>query len=420
MCINSKHLLLTQETTLPHWSPWHKLLFRFWGLYFIIYFYLSHFSGLWLPIARKLAPMMGINNYLTVNHNGSGDGLFNYVQVACMLLVAFTVSVVWSAIDRRRKSYYTAFYWVWVVVRYTVGYYMLVYGLSKVYVGQFPAPTLHRLVQPYGMSSPMGLAWTFMGASRGFSMFTGLAESLGGFLLLFRPTVKAGALLSFGVLAVIVAMNFGYDIPVKLFSSHLLLGTIFILAPEMSRLLKFMFTGKAIAASAMYMVPFSSTGPKIARTSIKTVAMLVLMMVMLQMYASEKEWYLEKETVPLAGLYTAETVVQGNDTIPARLNDATRWHYFIVQFEGKATIRYMNDSAAYYEMTVDTLKNVVTLKGDDEKEMYLHYKQQDKSLTFERYLNNDTTRYILSRKTADDFLLINRGFHWVNEVPYNR
>ena|GEM_PF-5392919 len=34
-----------------------------------------------------------------------------------------------------------------------------------------PSPTLDRLVQPFGDASPMGLVWTFMGASTAYPIF---------------------------------------------------------------------------------------------------------------------------------------------------------------------------------------------------------------------------------------------------------
>ena len=47
------------------------------------------------------------------------------------------------------------------------------YGINKVFALQFPEPGLQRLTQDYGDSSPMGLMWTFMGASAPYTMFAG-------------------------------------------------------------------------------------------------------------------------------------------------------------------------------------------------------------------------------------------------------
>ena len=68
----------------------------------------------------------------------------------------------------------------------------------------------------------MGLLLNFMGYSTAFNMFTGLAEAIAGFLLLFRKTVTFGSLMSMTVLSNIVAMNFCFDVPVKIYSANLL------------------------------------------------------------------------------------------------------------------------------------------------------------------------------------------------------
>jgi hypothetical protein len=41
----------------------------------------------------------------------------------------------------------------------------------------------------------MGILWTFMAASTGYTIFAGLAEAVAGLLLLFRRTSTLGALL---------------------------------------------------------------------------------------------------------------------------------------------------------------------------------------------------------------------------------
>jgi hypothetical protein len=65
----------------------------------------------------------------------------------------------------------------------------------------------------------MGLAWTFLGFSKAYNYFMGIAEAGGGLLLLFRRTAIFGVLLSMIVTSNIVAINFCFDVPVKLYSS---------------------------------------------------------------------------------------------------------------------------------------------------------------------------------------------------------
>src|SRR5262249_15637843 len=122
---------------------------------------------------------------------------------------------------------------------FCLGTAMVGYGAFKLIASQFPAPTLDRLMQTYGESSPMGLLWTFMGASETYTMFVGSAEMIAGILLFPRKTSTLGALMSIGVLSNVVALNFSYDVPVKLYSSHLLAMAIFVLLPDARRVANF-------------------------------------------------------------------------------------------------------------------------------------------------------------------------------------
>ena len=51
-------------------------------------------------------------------------------------------------------------------------------------------------MRPYGDSSPMGLVWTFVGASVGYEIFSGLFEAISGYLLFWRRTALVGSLMA--------------------------------------------------------------------------------------------------------------------------------------------------------------------------------------------------------------------------------
>lgn len=89
-----------------------------------------------------------------------------------------------------RVRYRKGLHWFTFALRLAIAVSMFGYGLAKLSGAQFSSPADFRLFQSYGNSSPMGLLWTFMGHSQVYSSFTGLAEILGGVLLLSRRTAK--------------------------------------------------------------------------------------------------------------------------------------------------------------------------------------------------------------------------------------
>ncbi|HVX48771.1 MAG TPA: hypothetical protein VHB48_01390 [Chitinophagaceae bacterium] len=169
----------------------------------------------------------------------------------------------WTLIDRKRQSYDTLNYWLVTVVRYFVAFTMFNYGFVKIIKLQFPFPSLNTLMEPYGQSSPMGLAWNFIGFSKGYNYFTGIGEITAGFLLLLRRTARFGAILSLVIAGNIMAINYCFDVPVKLMSSALVVMSLFLLFEDRTRLVNFFFRNKPVE-------PVSAKVPRFKKKGLNT------------------------------------------------------------------------------------------------------------------------------------------------------
>jgi len=221
-------MLTAGSSTETDWSFLQKLIFRlsfiFFGLYIIPFpvnyipifnSWLDWIHGSWTWLVPQTGKyILRLPYEVTVTPNGSGDSTWNYVQVFLILSSAILGTLIWTLLDRRRNNYQRLLYWFTVAVRYYLAFNLIAYGSYKVFKSQFPAPNIYRLTETYGQSSPMGLAWTFLGYSKGFNYFMGFAEIIGGLLLLFRKTKTLGALFCMTVTANIVAINFCFDVPV--------------------------------------------------------------------------------------------------------------------------------------------------------------------------------------------------------------
>ncbi len=75
-----------------------------------------------------------------------------------------------------------------------------------------------------------------MVASKAYTIFCGVVEVLGGVLLLIPRLTTIGAMVCFATLSNVFVLNLSYDVPVKLLSFHLLLMSLFLLAPALPRL----------------------------------------------------------------------------------------------------------------------------------------------------------------------------------------
>src|SRR5580698_6849106 len=213
------------------------------------------------PLA-KLAHWAGVHIFHLTGEaadwhpTGSGDTAMNYVLTACVFVLALAGTAIWSAIDERRgrREYRTAYAWLRLVLRFTLAVTLFEYGFAKVFPGQFGlAPDLRELSETYGDSSPMHILWFFMTVSRPYTIFGGLAEVIPGVLLLFRRTTTLGLLGAAAVMANIVALNFCYDVPVKLYSTHLLLLAVYLLLPDMQPIWEFFVRRRAAQLTGVWL-----------------------------------------------------------------------------------------------------------------------------------------------------------------------
>jgi uncharacterized membrane protein YphA (DoxX/SURF4 family) len=401
------------------WSRTQKAAFRFFSIYFLLYLFTSPFDGLYIGMVTWLSRTVGLGGSITVLPNGSGDTTFNYLQLICLLAIALIASLIWWLLDHKRKHYDPLLYWFLVLLRYGLAYYMIVYGFAKIFPdGQFPSPSLIRYMQTYGESSPMGLAWTFMGHSREFTLFTGMAEALAGFLLFFRRTTMFGCLFGMIVLANIVALNFCYDIPVKIFSSHLFLIAFFILSPDLPRLIGFFFQNKLINPVRHY--PAMTRGwERITWIVLKVLILGLITFQQISGYSYDDPDYVsDVKKLPLYGIYDVRQFISAGDTLAPLTTDTSRWYYLVLDRNQRAFIRRMDGIAKKCEYAVDTSDQTLTLRKEDKPLLVFAYQKKDSNHlllhSYSKALSIDL------QKRPDTFLLKNRGFRWINEYPFNK
>lgn len=426
-------LLPNPEAT---WSQSKKILFRFLFVYFVMYA-LSHPFGVPLEdvilkyynlLWDALVPWVGehvlrLSYEITVKPAGSGDTTYNYVQIFAMAVLAGFLCLLWSLIDRKRANYTKLAYWLTVSVRYYLAVVMFSYGFVKVFKVQFPFPRLEQLVTPYGDSSPMGLLWTFMGYSTPYTVFAGLGEVLAGALLLFRRTTTLGALVVIAVMSNVVMMNFSYDVPVKLFSSHLLLMGLALAARDLRRVVSVFVLNRPAPAVALS-APFSRRWMNRGRWVVKAVffgyVVFTLISGSLEMKA---KWSDDRPKPALYGLYDVETFVHNGDTLAPLITDSLRWRNLIVDWEGFASVKMMDDQIARYAFEPDTTGCTITMYSyaDTTDKALLGYERPaPDELVLKGVLQGDTLAVHMKQFDRQHFLLVNRGFHWINEYPFNR
>ena len=138
-----------------------------------------------------------------------------------------------------------------------------------------------------------------------------------------------------------------------------------------------------------------------------------------------KEYGDLRKKPPLYGIYNTELLIKNNDTIPPLITDTTCWRQIIIQTNNYARIKLMNDTIRNYNFKIDTAKiEAVSFPvWDTTAKIYFTYAKDGDYLILKGKIKNDSlnTLYLkLKRYDENNFRLMSRGFHWINEYPYNR
>ena len=423
----------------PSWTHSQRILFRFFFLYFLLFIIIQNngafpYWGVLMKYPTEglhiLLPWIGkhilqLPKDITVFTNGSGDTTYDYVIVFFAASIALIGCVVWTIVDRSRTSYNTLYYWLMVIVRFYVGLMLIHYGLVKVFKLQFPGPGAYRLTQFYGDSSPMGLAWTFLGFSKGYNLFMGLAE-VAAVLLLFRRTMTLGAILTLMTTANVMAVNYFYDVPVKILSTHLVVMTIFILLYDAKNLWQFFVGRKSVKLGIQELPLFQKKVPKIGRIVFKVLLIgNSLIIGGWQTYKMYQQYGDDAPPSKLSGIFQVERFLLNNDTLPPLVTDTVRWRQLFIEYDIVARVRMMNDSVNRFRFSIDSAATEMHFvhRNNDSIRFDFKYAWPSAELLELKGRHRNDSIYMLLKLNRDlkgNFRLTKRGFHWVNEFPYNR
>jgi uncharacterized membrane protein YphA (DoxX/SURF4 family) len=429
----------------PEPTPWSlgtKVAFRFTFVYFLLYTLYFPFAFLPFPPFLQISALYnslwsaGVpwisSHVLHLTHDfstdfrntaaGSKDTTYVYVQVLCYLAIAAVATVIWSVLDGRRRDYRWLHNWFMAYIRMVLAAVMIPYGAAKLLPVQFPAPSLSKLLETYGDSSPMGLMWTFMGASATYSFFGGATEVLSGLLLVIPRLATLGALVCIGVMSNVLVLNLGYDVPVKLGSLHLILMAAFVVAPDLRRLLDFFVLNRRTEPAPVQ--------PLFRHRLLNGIAIglqVAFGVVLLTYNVAHNHLKVERAnharaSAPLYGIWSVDQFTLDGQARPPLLTDTTRWQRLIIESPGDAAVQPMQGPVRYSFLHMDGSGRRFLLNMPDSPgwsaEFSYENPQPDLLILTGRIAGSPVT-VTLHKEDESKFSLTSRGFHWIQENSAN-
>jgi hypothetical protein len=357
------------------WPLWQRVLFRFFFVYWLLQitpwawfgelpgvsFIVGYYEKLvdWAVYASN-AQFFHVREKL-IPMNGSGDTSYAWTQLWLYLSLALIACLVWSLLDRPREAYRTLSYWLRLIVRYYVASAALGYGIIKIFGLQMGFPTTSQLSTP--------LSWLFIGYSMPYQVFSGVMETVAGLLLLFRPTITAGLLAATGAFLNVVMINLSYDVPVKLYSSHLLVACLFLLAIDAPRLLNMLVLNRPAPATHLYDQPFTVPWQIWGSRAVK--AFFVFQLVFAPFMRGYERFQTAKAPPKQGpfrtGVYNVTRYAVNGVEIPSTAGDTLRWGDVIFDSNGAGSISTRDQffqqryRRAYFRYKPDTAARTVDL-----------------------------------------------------------
>jgi uncharacterized membrane protein YphA (DoxX/SURF4 family) len=414
------------------WSLGTRIAFRFLFLYFILFTLTSHAVNA-VPFTRPLvraymtawyAAIVWLDAHLLhTGYNfwqsdfadaGVSNSELGWVLFLCYLVLCAAATAVWSVLDRRRERYGRLYAWFRLVLRFSLGLTLIHYGAIKVIPSQMMAPPpLPFLLQRVGELSPMRMLWVFMGSSPAYESFTGMAEMAGGLLLLLPRTTLLGALLCAADMAMVVVLNFAYDVHVKLLAMNLLAMALVLAAPDFRRLADLFLLNRPVPPAR---TPALSSRPWLARAP-------HILLLLLGLYAAGRDLATAHQRYrhshpprpPLYGAWSVDRFEIGGREVPVE-TDPARWRWVLFSRPGSLMVETMAGSIRGFLLDLDPKGQTLRLRSKRESGLRADFAFAEPApdrLTLEGRLDGRPARMSLSRMPLNT----TERFHWVFIIP---
>ncbi|MEP6780033.1 MAG: hypothetical protein ABJC26_09105 [Gemmatimonadaceae bacterium] len=391
---------------------------------------LGSFAILQVPVVWFGAHVLHLSEPISLLPSGSGDRLFDWTLVLMMLIIATVSTSVWSLRSKTATNHAKLYKWFRFFMRWALATTMLSYGFAKVIPLQMLPHELSRLIEPYGDFSPMGVLWSFIAASPAYEIFIGMAEVFAGTLLFWPRTTLFGLIVTLMDAIGIFTLNMTYDVPVKLFSFHLILISLVLLAPNFKTLFTLLFLQRA--AEPVREPPIGRTAKAQHRWVIAQVVFggCALIIGSIGGLMSWNTYGGGAPTSPLYGIWSVKETVIDGVVQPPLLTDSKLFKHVVFQRRASASFQRMNDKFSWYATSYDTATKSIaiyvpkppTSPSDTAKPApnFTYERVSSDSLLLDGTLNGHKMRFTLKLRPTEKFIQHSRGFNWVQQNPINR
>jgi hypothetical protein len=209
-----------------------------------------------------------------------------------------------------------------------------------------------------------------------------------------------------------------YDVVAKLLAFHLILFSCFLLAPDVSRLVRFLLLRRTSSLSAEVQL---FRGVRANRIALAAQIMFGLWLVGLNCNVCWGYWHIYGQGRPLSALYGIWEVKQmsiDEQPRPPLLTDSTRWRRAIFDYPDWMAFQRIDESFVRYGTSVNLPERTLALTKNGDKNWTASFTFQRPArdqLILDGRMDNHQVHMELQLTDRNSFVLVSRGFHWVQE-----
>ncbi|MDB9931102.1 hypothetical protein OAD28_00090 [Flavobacteriales bacterium] len=356
------------------------------------------------PFFEKIVSFSG--EYLFGRKEGfnpeiSSDSLGLYIHAFNLIWISISLTILLKVLFKNKEVNLRLYLFNSLVFYLSIQ--LLIYGLDKVFKAQFFFPEPNTLFTPIKDLCKDIMYWSTIGLSRGYSLFLGGAEILVAVFLWFRKTRLIAIVLGTGIMINVVAVNFSFDISVKVYSLFLLLSFIIPLSPYFNYLYGVFTQKENIQKPKEETEIFTKFQPK--KWLLKAGIISLFLVEGFTPYLQTGNF--NDDTFERPKFHGAYSVIENEMGIKNVF--IHRYGYLIFQNE--------KDEFQDFKMELDSVNNKILIFDYRTKKKFpLNYKSEKNTLTWieGKILNQEITLQ-LNKVDLSNFQKMQSGFNWVEK-----
>jgi len=343
----------------------------------------------------------------------SSDSSAMYILLLLLFCLSVLLSIVMVFLKKWNENRDKVFGLIGLILCYYLALQLLNYGADKLFKSQFYLPEPNILYTPFGKLDQDILFWSTMGTSHAYNIFLGSIEVISALLLLFKKTRVIGLLLACGIFANIIAINFSFDISVKIYSTFLFIISFLALSPKIPSFYKIL-TGKRFDGISST-ISFSFLSKRL--TAFLKISAIMLMSFEV-FYPYIKSGNFNDDSAPrpfLHGAYAVQEILEVESSPLMGIKTIKR---IFIHRNGYIIFQDIDDEMRDFKLDVDLIKNQLLLTDYYQNQIKLNYQYSlnDSILMLQHYYQGKEYKLVAKALNWKSLPALSKVFHWTVDV----